>query len=260
MTVRIALVSDLHLEFSSSHPCSLVGLEENADLLLAAGDISVGAGGVEWCAAAPIPVCYVPGNHEYYRTDIERTRRLMADCAARFPHVHLLDPGVAEFQVRGQAVRVIGATLWTDYKLFGDGGMRDVSMDRARSGLNDHRLIGFDGGRWLPEDAANAFDESVTFITEQLDKPFAGLSVVMTHHGPSGKVVHPNFAGDELSPAFVSGLDHLVERADVWAYGHTHSNIEVRIGGCRLISNQRGYRDENPAWKVRIYDCDLPAG
>jgi hypothetical protein len=44
-----------------------------------------------------------------------------------------------------------------------------------------------------------------------------------------------------------------VEQADLWCFGHTHSNLDVRAGRCRLIANQRGYPDED----VREYRSDF---
>ena len=30
-------------------------------------------------------------------------------------------------------------------------------------------------------------------------------------------------------------------RIDAWIYGHSHTNIDIVIGGTRIISNQMGY-------------------
>ena len=30
-------------------------------------------------------------------------------------------------------------------------------------------------------------------------------------------------------------------RIDAWIYGHSHTNIDIMIGGTRIISNQMGY-------------------
>jgi hypothetical protein len=49
---------------------------------------------------------------------------------------------------------------------------------------------------------------------------------------------------NEVSSGFVSDLDKLVKKADLWCYGHTHSNLDTMVGDCRLVSNQKGYRHE----------------
>ena len=196
---------------------------------------------------------FVPGNHEFYNCDLAKTRAAMAKYAKQVSHVHLLDPGVAVFNIRERLVRVIGATLWTDYELLGSERRLSAMKDAERA-ISDHRLIRFGGRPWRPGDAADEFEKSKRFLSAELAKSFDGLTIVATHHAPSGKVVASKYQGDRSSPAFASDLDDLVTLADVWVYGHTHSNIETEIGGCRVISNQRGYRGENPSWKLRVYE------
>jgi hypothetical protein len=70
--------------------------------------------------------------------------------------------------------------------------------------------------------------------------------VVVTHHGPSVRSIPPYHAGSPLNPAFVSKLDALVESSGVplWVHGHTHYNVDYKIGSTRVLTNQRGYPDE----------------
>ncbi|KKN18938.1 hypothetical protein LCGC14_0950850 [marine sediment metagenome] len=49
---------------------------------------------------------------------------------------------------------------------------------------------------------------------------------------------------DEIAAGFFSNCDNLVAKADAWIYGRTHSNIDVKIGNCRLVSNQVSYPNE----------------
>ncbi|MDF1690692.1 MAG: serine/threonine protein phosphatase, partial [Cycloclasticus sp.] len=48
----------------------------------------------------------------------------------------------------------------------------------------------------------------------------------------------------EISAAFTSNFDDLVTQPDLWVYGHTHSNLDIKVGNCRLVSNQQGYPNE----------------
>ena len=95
--------------------------------------------------------------------------------------VHMLDRGTVVLA----GVRFVGAILWTDYRLFGES---DLAMDACRRGLNDHRLIevGPLGSRRLfqPEHAAALHVRDRAFIEAELAKPFAGPTVVVTHHAP----------------------------------------------------------------------------
>lgn len=46
-----------------------------------------------------------------------------------------------------------------------------------------------------------------------------------------------------LNSAFASEYGDLIAdgRIDAWIYGHSHTNIDIEIGGTRLINNQMGY-------------------
>ena len=68
--MKIHILSDLHTEFAEFSPP-----DTDADVVVLAGDIGVGLGGIEWAASKfpKVPVIYVPGNHEYYGHDIGLT-------------------------------------------------------------------------------------------------------------------------------------------------------------------------------------------
>jgi predicted phosphodiesterase len=87
-------------------------------------------------------------------------------------------------------------------------------------------------------------NETVEWLKQKLDAPFDGKTVVVTHHGPSLKCAHPQFGNNTIGSCFISDLDYLVKKADVWCFGHTHASLDTRVGKCRLVSNQRGYSRE----------------
>ncbi len=72
--MKIHILSDLHTEFTDFSPP-----DNDADIVILAGDIGVGLGGIEWAADKfpKTPVIYVPGNHEYYGHDIGLTDDLI---------------------------------------------------------------------------------------------------------------------------------------------------------------------------------------
>jgi hypothetical protein len=82
--MKVRILSDLHLEFQDWKPPKV-----DADVVVLAGDIHVGARGVDWARRSfPLsPVVYVPGNHEFYGEHIQavteellvRGRRLGVD-------------------------------------------------------------------------------------------------------------------------------------------------------------------------------------
>ncbi len=197
------------------------------------------------------------GNHEFYGSSIALELERAREAAKRLGITLLED----EATVIGGA-RLLGATLWTDYALFGPMH-RAVAMAAARRCMSDHRLISV--GRsserrpFLPADAAALHAASVRFLDATLAVPFDGPSVVITHHAPHPICIAPRFGRDPLSASFASDLSKLIDarRPDVWVSGHTHHPVDTWLGPTRLVSNPHGYRDEcrgtfDPALVVEI--------
>src|SRR5258708_36116960 len=87
-------------------------------------------------------------------------------------------------------LRVIGATLWTDYALFGNS-LRQPAMRAASETMRDHRRIKWERSPWKrfrPQEARMLHLRSRVSIEAELAKPHAGPTVVLTHHAP---VVEP---------------------------------------------------------------------
>ena len=223
--MNIQLASDLHLEFlQRDHPGErLITYAPGSDVLVLAGDIASGADALEQFAGWPVPVLYVAGNHEYY--------------AATKYGIHFLD----NERVDIGGVRFLGTTLWTDYRLRRQH-TQAVQMVNAQQCLNDHRLITRDGGgRFSPQDALNEHEAARAWLTTQFSQPFAGRTVVITHHGPHPLSVHPRYEGDLMSAAFVSDLTELMPGVDLWLHGHVHDGFDYTVGNCRVVANPAGY-------------------
>jgi predicted phosphodiesterase len=241
--MRIWVLSDLHLEQSSWRaPEDMAG---KADVVLLAGDIyNPLTRSIKWIAGERQPggafhgmdVLLVPGNHEYHRKDIEE-QAVAARHAAKAAGVHLLDGH--ESLIGG--VRFLGITLWTNYLLHGDS---EAAMQAAAQGINDHRLISFKGGRFTPYDAMKQHFRELHWLEDQIAlRPFAGPTVVVTHHGVSKNSVHPRWGETPLNAAFASNLDAFVAAsgAALWIHGHTHDSFDYMLGGTRVICNPKGY-------------------
>ena len=137
--MKIQIASNLHLEFLQREFAGelLVTPHPDTELLVLAGDIASGTQAIDLFARWPVPVLYVAGNHEAYRTDIEliedELRTASAGTQVRFMEKDRLDI---------DGVRFLGTTLWTDYALFVDEGRSvDEAMNAARSFMVDHTDI-----------------------------------------------------------------------------------------------------------------------
>ena len=260
--VLLLVLSDLHIEFGpfeSPDPALY-------ELVVLAGDTGVGERCVQWAREQPCrsgePIVMVPGNHEFYRVERSCTLRALRE-AARGSNEHLLDRD--EIILRG--VRFLGATLWTDFAL--DEARcfpTSLAMRHARRGLNDfagairQRMRQLPGERpFSPEDAAGqhrlvrAWLQQRLDVQHEADHPVAS-TVVVTHHGPSGRSIDPRYQRSPLNPCFFSDLpESFFGQAALWVHGHTHSSTDYRHHGTRVIANPRGYvrlgRPENRDFK-----------
>lgn len=104
----------------------------------------------------------------------------------------------------------------------------------------------------LAADTARLHRASVSFLRDELSRPFDGPTVVITHHAPSPRSITPALRKDPLNPAFVSDLDAMIRtyQPPLWIHGHIHNSFDYRIGQTRIVCNPRGYFPEqlNPAF------------
>ena len=110
--MKIQIISDLHQEFGMNL------LEfQNADIVVLAGDINLGVKGIQWILKTihDKPVIYVLGNHEYYKGSYPKTLNKIKSLAEE-TNVHVLE----NKSVKIEGVYFHGATLWTDFSLFGN--------------------------------------------------------------------------------------------------------------------------------------------
>lgn len=202
---------------------------------------------------AGVPVVYVCGNHELYRGHLNRVYLELAQCA-RETGMHFLSEGSA---VVG-GVRFVGTTLWTDFALY--AGRERESMDAARRAINDFSLIRTPNGFFTPELSVLMHRAARDWLRQQLEIPFDGPTVVVTHHAPSRLSVAPRFENDPLTPAFVSELDEMAGLATLWIHGHCHDSSDYVWNGTRVVANPRGYprNGRSPLqWENAAFDPTL---
>ena len=249
--MKLHVLSDLHLSVSGLEPP-----RTDADVVILAGDVARPAEAIAWSSRFAQPVLYVIGNHEFYGGSLSGTAQELQRLS-RGTNVRVLD--CSEIGIGG--VRFLGATLWTDFMLFGAGERRDWAIAQACAFVRDFSRIRLDERSdilFSPADAATLFGCHVSWLKARLAVPFPGPTVVITHHAPSPRSIHPRFADLPLNACFVSDVERLLDgqRVALWIHGHTHDSFDYVVNGTRVVCNPRGYAkngiNENPAFDPEL--------
>ena len=233
--MKIQVASDLHLEFLSRFPGErLITPAPDADVLILAGDISNGTDAIGLFSSWPVPVVYVAGNHEFYGNHWGDLRAKLLR-AATGTSVHFLDND----SVVIDGVRFLGSTLWTDFRI--QGFTQSSAMEVVEHTLNDYRLIRTAEGTLSARVTLDDHEYSRAWLKRELEVPFAGRTVVVTHHGPHPLSIHSRYGGSADNAGFVSDLSELLPMAKIWLHGHVHDSFDYVIHGCRVVANPAGY-------------------
>lgn len=246
--MRLWIRSDLHCDTLAEVASSMSDPPAH-DVAILAGDVGYGIARVVQAldAAAERPVVCVAGNHEFYRRTLDAEIDRGREASRQSSTVHFLQNAV---WVHG-GVRFVGATLWTDFGLHG-AGERDRAMRYAAGHSADHDLIlmrekspldlSHRSHVFQPRDAVGLHLETTAWLETVFATPHAGPTVVVTHHAPAPGSVSPEYAGDAMTPAYVSDLTARIERwqPELWIHGHTHRFFDYRVGRTRVLCNPRG--------------------
>ncbi len=225
--MRINYFSDIHLEFGH-----LPIPHTQADVVIAAGDIGLGRQGVDWLKGLKKPVIYVAGNHEFYTQEYRSTLNMLRHSCAD-TNIQFLEKNIFIYQ----GVRFIGCTLWTD--LLKDGERRAYEVGLR---LNDFKAIRFKDQAFDQATFSQLYRRSLLWLENELEKPFHGKTVVISHHAPSR--LSWREGGNELKQvAYCNDLQDLFEDYEItaWFHGHIHSPNDYYISETRVMSNPRGY-------------------
>lgn len=254
--VKIQLLSDLHLEV---HPHYRPQPAPGADLLVLAGDIgsyqsgSLLAGddfGLERFSPRlgwPVPVVYVPGNHEYDNLDFDEAHQRLRAACERLGLTWL----EREVLTLGR-VRLVGTTLWADFDALATDEARAAAGPAAllKAREKAYRAANFylqktgatrGGQPWLAEGWREQALVCQQWLREALATPFDGTTVVVTHFAPSLRSADPRYGLTPGTAGFCNSLDDLLPRAQLWLHGHLHCQQDYRAQGCRVVANTLGY-------------------
>lgn len=266
--VRFLVWSDLHDEFWEGF--DLPDLSTSVDGILIAGDTHTMARHLDIPARAArkygCPVAVIWGNHEPYGSVWSE---LMADEERKLEELRAegLDIRVlhgAATEVAG--VRIIGATLWTDLKLYPP--FEYLARVMVSAYMQDYHAI-----RTTPKtlftvpDMLERHRQDKAAIFEVLNKPYDGPTIVMTHHLPVRQLIEPwrTIGGEQkraMNNGFACDLWAEIKAHDIhsWVCGHSHEGENWTgkgdHGPIRFVINQRGYPGENvrfdPAFVLEV--------
>lgn len=258
--MRVTVCSDIHLEFGKI----LLTNEDNSDVLILSGDICVpGDGDLNMNVQNPVreffdrvtsqykDVVYVMGNHEHYHGDFAKTGSVIKEMLA-YRNLHFLD----KTTVTIDGIIFYGASFWTDMNkedpqtLY---AIRDL-MNDYRTIKNSSKVVSFKDeegkfhsrpGKLLPEDTVNDHKEAIAKLQEVLYSNKDKKVVVVGHHAPTMKSLHPRYIEDYIvNGAYASDLSRIMldnENIVLWTHGHTHHAYDYTIGKTRVVCNPRGY-------------------
>ena len=250
--MKLQIFSDLHVDVA---PVKKITIAHDVDIVVVAGDTCEGVlhafEHLRRIVPIHIPIVMTMGNHEFYRRFVPDELALARSHGPTF-NIHVLENDTVTLSgVRvSDSVRLVGASLWTNYRIFGEANQAAV-MNACARGMNDHRLIGWQKKPWLrfrPQEAALLHHQSKAAIIETLAVPFAGPTVVLSHHAVHWDSIHPRFRSDPLTGAFVSDQSELIERYQptLWVHGHVHNSSDYLVGNTRVLCNPHGHGNENP--------------
>jgi Icc-related predicted phosphoesterase len=284
--MKIALTSDIHLEFGDWNPSN----PEGADVLILGGDIMVAAdfgrtdphnvmmskkqeqyrNFLDKCKTNYNHVIYIIGNHEHYHGDFATTKGILSEACDR-AGVTLLDKETITID----DVTFIGGTLWTDMNNEDPMTLHAMSgmMNDFRCVLNSNREVNFKDiegkfrtrpAKFSPDDAVVDHKAMLEYIRLVIEGKWDQKFVVVGHHAPSKMSTHPRYKDEYLMNGGYSSelsefiLDHPQIKA--WTHGHTHEEFDYMIGSTRVMCNPRGYvnyerdNDENQPYLAKVFE------
>lgn len=265
--MKLQLLSDIHLE---SNPDFVAQPAPGADLLVLAGDIGsyqLRRDGTvmeepDWglqrfsplpqYAGWPVPVLFVPGNHEYDALDVDTAHEQMRASCDRLG-IQWLDCVSTVID----SVRFVGCTLWSDFDAIALNKYpppKGTETQRLKERDKAFRAANFYLEKMAAEHHGQLFDaaamrglglQSQQWLEAALGAPHAqGSTVVVTHFAPTLHSADPRYGLTPGTAGFCNALDHLLPQADLWLHGHLHCPTDVRVGRCRIVANPLGYEDK----------------
>lgn len=245
--------------------------KEEYDLIILAGDIMEATAknhGAYVCILRHfcnynknVPVVLVKGNHENYRTSLVNSKYFLKTLQTEFfSNLHFLENEYVDLNIKGEMIRVFGATLWTDFNK-----QNPIAMLDANTKMNDFNQMILKPAfrKFTAEDAFNEHQitlDKLYSAGQQLPKDYK--FIVVTHHSPlfeaclsfkekrnwgnSIEMLDYSYASD-----LTKYITELKNKPSYWIFGHIHAPFESEFEGIKFISNPYGYPTK---YEKRLYE------
>ena len=236
--MKIQYASDLHLEFRDNSRF----LKENP--LIPVGDILILAGDIgylnddnyskhpfwDWASDNYSQVYITVGNHEFYKyMDLAKIPHGLV-CSIR-SNINAYYNGIIHLK----HIDIILSTLWAKIPL-------EEAYPTEHGVADFHRIMY--NNKLLNWSRFNMEHEKCfTFIKDNVNISTAKHIIIVTHHVPSFQLSSSDFTGSNINGAFTVELGNYIASSPIsyWIYGHSHRNIDKKIGNTLCLSNQLGY-------------------
>ena len=236
--MKIQYASDLHLEFAENSDFLTINpLKVTGDILVLAGDIHVfGSPDLmsnpfwDWASKNYKQVIVAYGNHEFYRSLDLGTMKDGYKYKIR-DNIYYYYNCVISLE----DVDIIVSTLWSHI------GKKNENDCVKR--VNDFHVIKYNGNVLTAEDFNNEHKKCLDFIKKSMNESKAKTKVIVTHHVPSDLLNAEEFKGSSINEAFTVDLTDYIKtcEAKFWIFGHSHRNVNKKIGKTYCLCNQVGY-------------------
>lgn len=270
--MRVALASDLHLEFQDIN----LKNTEGAEVLILSGDILVAEDlhnhpemsygmystvnladlgrrqqvavrfrdFLKRCSFQFPHVVYIAGNHEFYHGNWKASIQYLRDECSKFDNVYFLE---RDMKVVND-VTFIGATLWTDCNK-GD----PLTLHALTDMMNDFRIIRNDEHGYTklrPAHTMHRHQQTLSYLNAVLPDLTDRNVVFVGHHAPTSMSTHARYVGQDLmNGGYRSDLSEFIldhPQIKLWTHGHTHDPFDYMVGTTRVVCNPRGYAGHDP--------------
>jgi predicted phosphodiesterase len=233
----IQYISDFHLDFHQYPIYSLKGLiketrvTDSPDILIIAGDLMAAVAKnnnefklyLSYLSDFYQNIIYVPGNHDYYNSELEHTDEVFNKIESKISNLHILND--KKIIIDGQGF--VGGTLWHKAE-------NSPRFSFLKENISDYVQI-----------------PKASFLKKNMDtikffeKNIKSGDIVISHHMPHEKCISDLWKNNQLNMFFCNyDLENLILDLEpsYFIYGHTHTNIpDFKIGNTTFCINTWGY-------------------